>query len=153
MKTIHTAGPTLPIFLIAVSICFGQPVITNQPAPQATAPGTTVTPQVRASSIEPLAYQWQKNPGNGCLDLADRTNAALLLVNGQPWDASDYRVVVTNITGARTSAVARHYLMRPALVTTNVVIDNVDDNRLTGWSSDGHKGQATLTETNQQFKV
>ena len=49
------------MFLATVSICFGQPVITNQPVPQAAAPGTTVTFQVGASSSEPLAYQWQKN--------------------------------------------------------------------------------------------
>src|SRR5262249_18839862 len=49
--------------------------------------------------------------------------------------------------------VARLYVVRPGVVTTNVVIDNFDDNRLTGWTSDGHKGQAKLTETNQQFKV
>jgi hypothetical protein len=78
---------------------------------------------------------------------------ALVLTNVQPWDAGDYRVVVTNITGARTSTVAHLYVVRPALVTTNVVIDNFDDNKLTGWSVDGHKGQAKLTETNQQFKV
>jgi hypothetical protein len=153
MKAIHTAGPALLMFMATVSICFGQPVITNQPAPQATAPGTTVTFQVGASSIEPLAYQWQKNPGAGFSDLADRTNAALVLASVQPWDASDYRVVVANSAGARTSAVARLYVMRPGLVTTNVVIDNFDDNRPTGWIVDGHKGQAKLTETNQQFKV
>jgi hypothetical protein len=153
MKAIHTARHALLMFLATVSSCFGQPLITNQPAPQATAPGTTITFQVGASSIEPLAYQWQKNPGNGFASLADRTNAALVLANVQPWDACDYRVVVTNITGARTSAVARLYVVRPGLVTTNVVIDNFDDNRLTGWTSDGHKGQVKLTETNQQFKV
>jgi hypothetical protein len=153
MNAIHTAGPALLMFLATVSICFGQPVITNQPVPQATAPGTTVTFQVGASSLEPLAYQWQKNLGNGFSDLADRTNAALVLGNVQPWDAGEYRVVVTNITGARTSAVARLYVMRPGLVTTNVVIDNFDDNQLTGWIVDGHQGQAKLTETNQQFKV
>jgi hypothetical protein len=153
MKAIHTAGHTLLVFLATVSLCFGQPLITNQPAPQAAAPGTTVTFQVGASSIEPLAYQWQKNPGNGFSDLADRTNAALVLVNVQPWDASDYRVVVANSAGARTSAVARLYVVRTPLVTTNVVIDNFDDNRTTGWTTNGHKGQATLTETNQQFKV
>ena len=153
MKAIHTAGPTLLMFLATASSCFGQPLITNQPAPQAAAPGRTVTFQVGANSLGPLAYQWQKNPGNGFSALADRTNAALVLVNVQPWDASDYRVVVANSTGARTSTVARLYVVRTALVTTNVVIDNFDDNRLTGWSSEGHKGQVKLTETNQQFKV
>ncbi|MFO1500091.1 MAG: hypothetical protein U1G07_17165 [Verrucomicrobiota bacterium] len=48
---------------------------------------------------------------------------------------------------------ARLYVVRPGLVTTNAVIDNFDDNKLTGWMVDGHKGQATLTETNQQFHV
>jgi hypothetical protein len=130
-----------------------QPIITNQPVPQATAPGTTVTFQVGASSTEPLAYQWQRNPGTGFSNLADRTNAALVLANVQPWDAGDYRVVVANSTGARTSAVARLYVVRPGLVTNNVVLDNFDDNKLTGWTVDGHKGQGKLTETNQQLKV
>jgi hypothetical protein len=153
MKVIHTAAPALLMCLATASICVAQPIITNQPTPQATAPGTTVTFQVGASSIEPLAYQWQKNPGNGFSNLADRTNAALVLANVQPWDASDYRAVVANSAGARTSAVARLYVVRPGMVTTNLVIDNFNDNKLTGWSSDGHKGQAKLTETNQQFKV
>ena len=140
------------IFLAAASICFGQPVITNQPATQATTPGATVTFDIGAKGTAPLAYQWQKNPGNGFSDLADRTNAALVLTNVQPWDACDYRVVVTNLTGARTSAVARLYVMRPALVTTNVVLDNFDDNKLTGWTP-GSSGDVKLTETNQQLKV
>ena len=71
----------------------------------------------------------------------------------QPWDAGDYRAVVTDITGARTSAVARLYVMPTALVTTNVVIDNFDDNRPTGWTPVGGRGQVKLTETNQQFNV
>ena len=140
------------IILSALGTSWGQPVITNQPVAQATAPGATVTFQVGATGTAPLAYQWQKNPGYGFSELADHTNAALVLANVQPWDACDYRVVVTNITGARTSAVARLYVMRMALVTTNVVLDNFDDNQLTGWSSHGGLGQVELTETNQQFK-
>jgi len=34
-----------------------------------------------------------------------------------------------------------------------VVIDNFNDNKVTGWIPEGHKGQVKLTETNQQFKV
>jgi hypothetical protein len=144
---------TCLIGLAVPMVSLAQPTIANQPATQATAPGATVTFQVGASGIEPLAYQWQRNPGNGFSNLAHRTNAALVLASVQPWDAGDYRVVVTNITGARTSAVARLYVMRTALVTTNVVIDNFDDNQLTGWSSFGGYGQVELTETNQQFRV
>src|SRR5690242_10396385 len=106
MKAIYSARLTVLTFVITMSISFGQPVITNQPAPQATAPGATATFQVGASSTEPISYQWQKNPGHGFSDLADRTNAVLLLANVQPWDASDYRVVVANSAGVRTSAVA-----------------------------------------------
>jgi hypothetical protein len=153
MKAIPTAGSALVLFGATVSICFGQPVITNQPVPQATTPRTSVTFQVGASSIEPLTYQWQKNPGTGFSDLADRTNSSLVLANVQPWDAADYRAVVVNSAGASTSAVAHLYVMRPGLVTNRVVIDNFDENKLTGWIFDGHKGQATLTETNQQFHV
>jgi hypothetical protein len=140
------------IFLATVSICFGQPVITNQPATQATARGATVTFDVGARGTAPLAYQWQKNPGNVFSDLANCTNAALVLTNVQPWDARDYRVVITNTTGARTSVVARLYVMRPALVTTNLVLDNFDDNKLTRWNSMS-SGNGWLTETNQQFQV
>ena len=111
----------------------GQPIITNQPATQATAPGATVTFDVGARGTAPLAYQWQKNPGNGFSDLADRTNAALVLANVQPWDACDYRVVITNITGARTSAVARLHVMRFSPVSNSIFSDNFDDNTLTGW--------------------
>jgi hypothetical protein len=137
-------------FLAAASMCFGQPIITNQPATQAAAPGASVTFQVGATGIQPLAYQWQKNPGNGFSDLADRTNAALVLTNLQPWDAGDYRVVVTNSTGARTSAVASLYVMRTALVATHVVIDNFDDNLLTDWQV-FHTGR--FYNTNQQLTV
>jgi len=141
------------IHLAALGTSLAQPVITNQPPPQATAPGRTVTFQVGAKGTEPLAYHWQRNLGNDFSDLADRTNAALVLANVQPWDAGDYRAVVTDTSGASTSAVARLYVVRPGLGTTNVVIDDFDDNKLTGWASEGHKGQATLTEANQRLNV
>ena len=153
MKAIHTLGLALLMFLATSSDSLGQPVITHQPAPQATAPGTTVTFQVGASGTEPLSYQWQKDAGSGFADLADRTNAALVLANVQLWDAADYRVIAANNTGARTSAVAHLYVVRPGVVTNKVVIDNFDDNRPTGWTSVGGKGQVKLIETNQQFKV
>src|SRR5262245_49833637 len=104
------------IILAALETGWAQPVITNQPATKARAPGTTVTFQDRAGSIEPIVYQWQKNIGNGFSDLADRTNAVLVMDNVQLWDACDYRVIVANITGATTSAVAHLYVMRPPLL-------------------------------------
>ena len=91
-----------PVLLLLVTFGAGlaQPVITNQPQAQAVAPGAMVTLTVGARGAEPLAYQWQRNPGNGFSDLTDRTNALLVLTNMQPWDAMAYRVVVTNPSGA-----------------------------------------------------
>ena len=65
------------LFLAALGTGFGQPIITDQPRTQATAPGATFSFQVGATGTAPLACQWQKNPGKGFSDLADRTNAAL----------------------------------------------------------------------------
>ena len=141
---------TLLLMLVVTGTGWGQPVITNQPQTQAVAPGTTATFTMGASGAEPLAFQWQRNLGAGFSDLADCTNAALMLTNVQPWDAWDYRVVVTNLTGSQTSAVAHLYVMSPALLTNRVVLDNFDDNKLTGWTP---FFGAELTETNQQLTV
>jgi hypothetical protein len=140
------------ILLAGLGTGLAQPIITNQPYTQATAPGATATFQVGATGTAPLAYQWQQNPGTGFSDLADRTNAALVLTNVQPWDACDYRVVITNITGARTSAVARLHVMRFSPVSTSIFSDNFDDNTLTGWfliHTSG--GTGWIKETNGQF--
>jgi len=122
------------VFLAALATGYSQPVITNQPQTQAVAPGSTVTFNVGVRGTEPLSYQWQQKPGTNFYDLPDCTNAVLVLTNAQPWDAIDYRVVVTNASGARTSAVAHLYVMSPCLLTNRVVIDNFDDNRFTGES-------------------
>jgi hypothetical protein len=140
-------------FLATVSMCFGQPIITNQPATQAAAPGATVTFRVGATGIQPLTYQWQKNPGNGFSDLADRTKAVLTLTNVQPWDAAYYRVVVTNSAGVRTSAEAYLNVQSPAMRTNREVIDNFDDGILTGWNRWSCNGRGQLYETNGQFTV
>ena len=65
------------LFLAALGTGFGQPIITDQPMTQATAPGATFSLQVGATGTAPLAYQWQKDPGKGFSDLADRTNDTL----------------------------------------------------------------------------
>jgi hypothetical protein len=141
------------ICLTAVTATFGQPIITNQPSPRAAAPGTTVTFNVGASGTGPLAYQWQRNVGTGFCDLPGRTNAVLTLTNVQSWDAWDYRAVVTNLTGARTSAPAHLYVMSFAAPSGKVLLDNFDDNTLTGWSTVGVTGSGVLIESNQQLIV
>jgi len=148
MKT--KLGLSVTGILLATMCSPGQPVITNQPQTQAVAPGATATFRVGASGAQPLAYQWQGNPGTGFANLADSTNAVLTLTNPQPWDAWDYRVVVSNVSGASTSTPVHLYVLLPGLLTNRVIIDNFDDNRLTGWSS---VLGGRLTETNQQFTV
>ncbi|MCX6926307.1 MAG: immunoglobulin domain-containing protein, partial [Verrucomicrobia bacterium] len=141
------------IFLATIGTGPGQPVITNQPSPRAVAPGTAVTFNVGARGTEPLAYQWQRNVGAGFSDLPGRTNAVLTLANVQSWDAWDYRAVVTNLTGARISAPAHLYVMSFAAPTASALLDNFDDNRLTGWSTAGVTGSGVLIESNRQFTV
>ncbi len=101
------------VFLVAGSAGLGQPGITNQPQSQAVAPGEHAVFTVGASSTEPLAYQWQRNFGAGFSGFADCTNATLALSDVQIWDATDYRVIVSNYSDARTSSVAHLYAMEP----------------------------------------
>ncbi len=138
------------ILLAAVTLAYSQPIITNQPQSQAVAPGKSVTFSVGASGLGPLAYQWQRNVGAGFSDLALRTDASLVLTNAQPWDAADYRVIVTNFSGTRTSAVASLHVMSPGVLTNRAVLDTFDDNKLTGWTP---YGAGTLIESNQQYTV
>ena len=139
--------------LTAATIGLGQPAITNQPQTQAVAPGTTATFTVVAGGAQPLAYQWQRNLGTGFSDLAGSTSSILALTNVQTWDATDYRVVVTNLTGARTSAVAHLYIMRFAPASTTVFTDNFDDNINRDWTLLLNAGTGALRETNGQFTV
>ena len=82
-----------------------QPVITTEPQDKASYVGTTATLALVATGAEPVSYQWQKL-STGFANLADRTNAVLILSNVQTNDAADYRVVVTDATGITNSAAA-----------------------------------------------
>ena len=99
-------------FLATVSMCFGQPIITQQPQSCTNVVGTTATFLVEATNSAPLAYQWQKL-STDWTDLADRTNTTMALTNVQTSDAMDYRVVVTNADGAVTSDVAHLTVLLP----------------------------------------
>src|SRR5207248_458412 len=63
---------------------------------------TTATFTVTASGTAPLSYQWQLNgtPVTGA------TGTTLTLNNVQTSDAGNYTVIVTNVAGAITSALA-----------------------------------------------
>ena len=65
------------------------------------------------------AYQWQKLSVSWT-NLANRTNATLVLTNVQPRDDADYRVVVTNTAGATNSTPAHLYVLVPPKITPTV---------------------------------
>jgi Concanavalin A-like lectin/glucanases superfamily/HYR domain/Immunoglobulin domain/Immunoglobulin I-set domain len=77
-------------------------LITSSPTNQTVAAGSAATFVVGAAGTSPLSYQWVF----GNLPLAGQTQASLVLSAVQPAQAGSYFVVVTNIYGAATSAVA-----------------------------------------------
>jgi Immunoglobulin I-set domain len=62
----------------------------------------------------PLAYQWRREGTN----ISGATSAALSLINVRPADAGSYTVVITNVDGIITSAVAVITVQLAPLITT-----------------------------------
>jgi hypothetical protein len=91
------------------------PTITTQPQSQTVTlvPGQSVTFGVVASGTTPLSYRWRFN-GTA---LAGATNAVLQLTNLQATNAGSYTVVVTNVAGSVTSAVATLAFNIPPTIT------------------------------------
>src|SRR5690242_14307385 len=69
----------------------GAPVITQNPANQATAAGTPITLNVQATGDAPLHYQWRFNGVN----LPPATNHSLTLPNPQFFQSGAYDAVVS----------------------------------------------------------
>ena len=112
---------------VATLTVSGPPTIILEPASQSVDEGNSVTFSVMAAGTLPLSCQWRKNG----VDLSDggnvfgATGAALTLSNLQTNDAGDYQVVVTNIEGSATSAVANLTVspaFRPASQSAGVVV-------------------------------
>lgn len=78
------------------------PTITNQPAGLVVNQGTNATFTVGASGAMPLSYQWRFEGTN----LAGATQSSYTRVNVQSVHEGDYSVVITNVAGSVTSAVA-----------------------------------------------
>jgi hypothetical protein len=97
----------------------GPPTITASPASQTVPAGTNVTLTVTATGTQPLGYQWQKggvalsNGGN----VSGATSSSLTLTAVQGSDSGNYNVVVTNIAGSATSAVAVVTVLTPPAIT------------------------------------
>src|SRR5262249_53665257 len=97
---------------VSLTIAEGQPIITNQPQWQTNVVGATAAFSVGATGTPPLVYQWRR----GAVDLPGETNSTLVFTNLQSSHQAPYSVVVSNVDGAVTSAVARLYV-RTATVT------------------------------------
>ena len=107
----------------------GSVTMTVPPASRSVCTGTTVTLNVMALGTPPLTYQRQFNGTN----LPDATNASLVLPRVQPSDTGDYRVVVSNVLGAKAS--------RPAVLTVadcppGCPADSDEDGMPDGWEQD-----------------
>jgi hypothetical protein len=90
------------------------PVINTQPASQAALSGSGVTFSITAGGTAPLSYQWSFNGTN----LADATDATLILPNVTADAAGTYGVAVTNLAGtADTSATLSVYSSAAAVLT------------------------------------
>jgi len=89
------------------------PAITQQPVSLVVTQGNTATFSVTAIGAAPLSYQWRFGiPGTGGANLAGATNAILSVTN-----AGNYRVIITNLFGSATSAVATLTVLVPPSIT------------------------------------
>ena len=94
------------------------PGITQQPVSLVVTQGNTATFSVTAIGTAPLSYQWRFGiPGSGGANLAGATNAILSVTNAQPTNAGNYRVIITNLFGSATSAVATLTVLVPPSIT------------------------------------
>jgi pectate lyase len=99
---IHTGGTN--------SIPPSPPVIVSQPQDTTNSAGTTATFTVGVSGSPPFNYQWYFN---SITPLSGKTNSTLTLNNVQTSDSGGYSILVSNVAGSITSAVAQ-------LLVTNV---------------------------------
>ena len=106
VATVVSSGSANHTLAIGVPLA---PVITGQPASQTVLAGSPVTFTVTATSLTPLAYQWQFNGTN----LLSATNASYTLARAALSDAGTYTVSVANLHGATVSAPATLTVTQP----------------------------------------
>jgi len=91
------------------------PAITAQPTNQTVLQSSNAAFSVTATGTAPLNYQWWFNTTNA---LVGGTNSSLSLTNVQTTNAGNYSVVITNLAGSVTSAVASLTVRVPVSITT-----------------------------------
>jgi Immunoglobulin domain len=103
---------TLTLLLSVATHGLCQPVITTEPQSRTNVVGTDATFTVLATGTEPLTYQWCFSTS----DLAGKTNDTLIVTNVQTANEGSYTVVVTNVGGSVTSAVAMLTVLVPPTI-------------------------------------
>ena len=93
------------------------PTITTQPVSRTNAVGTSTTFTVVAAGTAPLTYQWRFNAAN----ISGATNSSYTVANVQSANAGSYTVIVTNVAGQVTSAIANLTVIIPPTITTQPV--------------------------------
>ncbi|HUJ12008.1 MAG TPA: immunoglobulin domain-containing protein [Verrucomicrobiae bacterium] len=86
------------------------PSVDSDPVDKAVYVGQDATFSVQASGALPLYYQWYHNINS---PIADATNASVTVTNAQLSDAGDYSVLLSNVYGSVTSAVAQLTVSTP----------------------------------------
>jgi hypothetical protein len=90
------------------------PLIVQQPQSCAVADGAALYLSVWASGTGPLSYQWRNSSGN----IVGATNPTYSLNPAHTNNSDGYFVVVTDLYGATTSAVATVTVYKPVSITT-----------------------------------
>jgi uncharacterized delta-60 repeat protein len=96
---------------------FGKPIFLSQPASRTNGPNTTATFTAVASGSEPLTYHWQKdgapleNQGN----VTGADSSTLTLSEVFRAEEGAYRLIVSNVSGSVTSAVATLTVPNPLI--------------------------------------
>jgi hypothetical protein len=100
--------------LVATLTVLVSPAILTQPTNQTVIAGSDVSFEMEATGSGPLNYQWRFNGAN----IADATNVSLEISGAQATDSGGYSVVVANIAGSSTSAVATlTILLSPQIIS------------------------------------
>ena len=94
---------TSAVAVVSMFVPTFPPTISTQPTNQNVVAGGNASFSVGVSGTSPFSYQWYFNTST---ILVGETGSSLSLVNVQAGNAGDYSVVVTNLYGAATSAVA-----------------------------------------------
>ena len=99
---------TSAVTVLSVTVASVAPTILTQPVNQITPTGSNATFSVTAAGTQPLSYQWLKDSailadGGG---ISGATSPSLTLSGVFSSDEGGYQVIVTNVGGAATSAIA-----------------------------------------------